>query len=82
MGLEKRRIRITSQRWRVSEPTINVDLIRRTRNPMLAVVRYSRGINEVNHIRVVRAGSELQGKEILVEAHDWRMGETCANCAP
>ena len=82
MGLERRRIRITSQRWQVSEPTINVDLICRTRNSMFAVMRYSRGINEVNYIRVVRAGSELQGKEILVEAHDWRMGGTCTNCAP
>ena len=40
-------------------PTVDVDLIRSTLDPMLAIMYDSRGINEVNHVRVARAGGEL-----------------------
>lgn len=52
---------------------VDVDLIRCALNPMFPVMYDSRGINEVNHVRI-RARGELQGEEVFVEAHDWCMG--------
>lgn len=44
---------------------------------MLAVMHDSRGVNEVNHVRIVGAGGELEGEEVFVEAHGSRMkGDT------
>ena len=53
--------------------TVDIDLICCALNAVFAVMYHSRGINEVNHVRVAGAGSELQGKEVFVEAHDLRM---------
>ena len=37
---------------------------------MLAVMHDSGRVHEVNDIRIVRARGKLEGKEVLVEAHD------------
>jgi len=49
--------------------TVDIDLVCCALNAVFAIMYDSRGINEVNHVRVVGAGSELQGKEVFVEAH-------------
>jgi len=67
---------MTPQCWRNTGGglTVDVDLIRCALNPMLAVMHDSRGVNEVNHIWIVRARGELQGEKIFIEAHGWCMG--------
>jgi len=57
--------------------TVDVDLICCALNPMLAVMHDSRGVDEVNHVWIIRARGELQGEKIFVEAHSWYMGGTC-----
>ena len=61
--------------------TIDVDFIRWTLNPMLAVMHDSRGVNEVNYVWIVRAGGKPQGEKVFVEAHGLRMKRTCTNSA-
>ena len=61
--------------------TIDIDFIRCTLNPMLAVMHDSRGVNEVNYVWIVRAGGKPQGEKVFVEAHGLRMKRTCMNSA-
>ena len=61
--------------------TVDIDLVCCALNAVFAVMYDSRGINEVNYVRVVGTGSELQGEEVFVEAHGLRMEGMWMNCA-
>ena len=75
IGSEKDEGKNYGQRYCVPCATFtgHADFVRRALNPELAIMHDSGRVHEVNSIRIFRVGGKLQGKEVLVEAHDWRM---------